>query len=92
MGVFEHGFTYADLRARGIHTTPIPLSQALDDKFDKNGDISRYKTRLPLAEHAGNMKKGVHFKETYAPTCTIAELITPTTGTHGAILAKEADI
>lgn len=68
LGVFEHGFTYADLRARGIHTTPIPLSQALDYKFDKNGDISRYKTRLPLAGHAGNMQKGVHFKETYAPT------------------------
>ena len=35
LGVFENGVTYTDLRARGIHTTPIPLSQALDYKFDK---------------------------------------------------------
>ena len=39
VGVFENGFTYADLRARGIQTTPIPLSQALDYKRATSDDI-----------------------------------------------------
>ena len=44
LGVFEHGFTYADLRARGIHTTPNPLSQAL-----YNG----LKMSIRVCNHAG---------------------------------------
>ena len=68
LGVFEHNFTRAELKARGVTTSPIPLTQALDYKFNKQGDIEKYKARYPLAGHPGNMQKGVHYKETFAPT------------------------
>ena len=61
LGVFEHGpgpgVHLRRSKGTGVHTTPIPLSQALDYKFDKNSDINRYKTRLPIAiaGHPGNM-------------------------------------
>ena len=71
MGVFEHGLTREDLLKRGIDidvVTPIPLTQALQYKTDKEGNVNRYKTRMPLAGHPGFMKKGIHYHEVFAPT------------------------
>ena len=52
----------------GITTNPIPLSICLTYKYDKEGNIERYKTRMALAGHRGNMQKGVHYEKTYAST------------------------
>ena len=68
LGVFEHNFTRAELRERGITSNPIPLTQALDYKYAKDGSVDKYKTRFPLAGHPGNMEKGIHYSESYAPT------------------------
>jgi hypothetical protein len=70
LGVFEHDLTRADLVSRGIvnANNPIPMSVVLCFKYDKDGNIDRYKTRMALAGHKGNMQKGVHFDKTYAST------------------------
>ena len=68
LGVFEHNFTRQELRDRGVTSTPVPLTEALEYKFGKDGKIDRRKTRYPLSGHPGNMQKNVHYKETFAPT------------------------
>lgn len=68
LGVFEHNFTKEELAKRGVTSRPVPLTEALEYKWGKHGELDRRKTRYPLAGHPGNMQKGVHYKETYAPT------------------------
>ena len=68
MGVIEHNYTYQQLRENGIDTHPIPFSVCLTYKYDKAGEIDRYKTRMALAGHRGNMQPGVHFDRTYSST------------------------
>ena len=68
LGVIEHGFSRRQLRDMGITTNPIPFSICLTYKYDKEGKIDRYKTRMALAGHRGNMQRGVHFDKTYAST------------------------
>lgn len=68
LGVVEHGYSRRQLRDMGITTNPIPFSICLTYKYDKEGNIDRYKTRMALAGHRGNMQKGVHFEKTYAST------------------------
>lgn len=68
LGVFEHDLTREDLLKRGVCNAmnPIPMSVVLCFKYDKDGKIDRYKTRMALAGHKGNMQKGVHYDKTYA--------------------------
>ncbi len=68
MGVLDHNFTLQQLRDAGINTKPIPFSVSLKYKFDEHGDIDRYKTRLALAGHRGNLQPGVHFDRVYSST------------------------
>ena len=70
--VVEHDFTLDQLRDAGVpvhaktgRVRPIPLSVVLDHKYT-DGVLSRYKTRMALAGHSGNMQKGVHFDKTFA--------------------------
>ena len=51
MGVIEHNYTYQQLRENGIDTHPIPSSVCLAYKYDKAGEIDRYKTPMALAGH-----------------------------------------
>ena len=71
-GVVEHGYNFDQLRAAGVpvdpktnRINPIPLSVVLDHKY-VNGVLDRYKTRLAVAGHSGNMRKGEHFDKTFA--------------------------
>ena len=41
---------------------------SLKYKFDEKGNMNRYKTRMALAGHRGNMQPGVHFDRTYSST------------------------
>ena len=66
--VLDHNFTRSDLEEAGVTTKPIPFSVCLKYKYDEKGNINRYKTRLALAGHPGNMQKGIHFDRTYAST------------------------
>lgn len=68
MGVLDHGYTRQELLKMGITSNPIPFSICFTYKYDKHGDISRYKTRMALAGHRGNMIPGVHFDKTYSST------------------------
>lgn len=68
LGVIEHGFSRKQLRDMGITTNPIPFSICLTYKYDKTGKVDRFKTRMALAGHRGNMQRGVHFDRTYAST------------------------
>lgn len=68
LGVLDHNYTRQQLKDHGITTNPIPFSVCLTYKFDENGQINRYKTRLALAGHRGNMQQGIHFDRTYSST------------------------
>jgi hypothetical protein len=68
LGVFEHNCTRRKLRQAGIHTDPVPFSICLTYKYDKHGNIDRYKTRFALAGHSGNLQKGIHFDKTFSST------------------------
>lgn len=68
LGVLEHGYTRAQLHQEGITSNPIPFSVCLTYKYDKDGNINRYKTRMALAGHPGNMKQGIHYDKTYSST------------------------
>jgi site-specific DNA-cytosine methylase len=68
MGVLDHGYTLQDLHNIGITARPVPLGLYHTHKTDKEGDVNRLKTRAAVKGHRGNMQKGVHFWETFAPT------------------------
>ena len=68
MGVLDHGYTLTDLYNIGITARPVPLGLYHTHKTDKEGDVNRLKTRAAVKGHRGNMMKGVHFWETFAPT------------------------
>ena len=63
-----NNYTYQQLRENGVGTHPIPFSVCLTCKYDKAGEIDRYKTRMALAGHRGNIQPGVHFDRTYSST------------------------
>jgi hypothetical protein len=76
MGVLDEGpnsqgYTKAQLLEEGID---INIRKAVfvglyhTHKFDKEGEIDRLKTRCALQGHPGNMKRGIHFTETFTPT------------------------
>jgi len=71
-GVLEHDFTLSDLQEAGVIPDPISnkvkpmgMSVVLSHKYT-DGVLMRYKTRLALAGHAGNMKPGEHYDKTFA--------------------------
>ena len=68
MGVLDHGYTLQDLHDMGITAPPVPLGLYHTHKTDKQGEVNRLKTRAAVKGHRGNMKKGVHYTETFAPT------------------------
>ena len=68
LGVLDHGYTRQQLIDLGITNTPIPFSVCLTYKYDKEGNVERYKTRMALAGHRGNMQHGIHFNQTYSST------------------------
>ncbi len=68
MGVLDHGYTRQQLIAQGVRNNPIPFSVCLTYKFDMEGEIDRYKSRMALAGHRGNMQQGIHFDKTYSST------------------------
>ena len=60
LGVFEHDLTREDLLKRGVCNAmnPIPMSVVLCFKYDKDGKIDRYKTRMALAGHKREYAEG----------------------------------
>ena len=68
MGVLDHGYTLEDLHDIGITAPPVPLGLYHTHKTDKQGAVNRLKTRAAVKGHRGNMQKGIHFTETFAPT------------------------
>ena len=66
--MFEHNCTRGKLRQAGIHTDLVPFSICLTYKYDKHGNVDRYKTRFALAGHSGNLQKGIHFDKTFSST------------------------
>ena len=68
MGVLDHGYTMKDLHKMGVTSTPVPLGLYHTHKTDKEGKVNRLKTRAAVKGHRGNMQKGIHFFETFAPT------------------------
>ena len=68
MGVLDHGYTRADLHKMGITSPPVPLGLYHTHKTDKEGKVNRLKTRAAVQGHPGNMRKGVHYNETFAAT------------------------
>jgi hypothetical protein len=68
MGVLDHGYTLQDLHRMSITAPPVPLGLYHTHKHDKTGEINRLKTRAAVKGHRGNMRRGVHYFETFAPT------------------------
>ena len=68
MGVLDHNYTQLDLDRIGIVTKPVPLGLYHTHKKDNTGVIKRLKTRAAVRGHPGNMTKGVHYFDTFAPT------------------------
>ena len=66
-GVLSHDWTLKDLHAAGIHTKPVPCSVALTHKY-KDGILEKLKTRICIAGHPGNMTKGIHYNDVFAPS------------------------
>ena len=64
LGVFDLGFTKADLLAEGIDIDKrpaVPCGQYFENKFGSDGEIAKRKARIAIQGHPGNMQKGVHF-------------------------------
>ena len=71
LGVYDHDYSWQDLQDLGIdleRRPPIPMSIALTHKYDSEGQLDRLKVRMAIAGHKGNMQKGVHYDQTFAPT------------------------
>ena len=71
MGVYDHDYSWDELAEVGIDLAvkpPIPMSVALTHKYDSTGKLDRLKVRMAVAGHRGNMQKGVHYDQTFAPT------------------------
>lgn len=71
-GVVQHDCTLDMLAEAGVpidkatgQVKPINLSVVLDHKYT-DGVLTRYKTRLAVAGHSGNLRKGEHFDKTFA--------------------------
>jgi len=56
------------LKDIGITSTPIPLGEYYECKFDEDGDVNKRKSRMAVQGHPGNMKKGIHYSETFSAT------------------------
>ena len=72
--VLDHDYTLEQLQEAGVpvdkltgKVKPINLSVVLDLKYT-DGVLSRYKTRMALAGHSGNMQRGVHYDKTFSPS------------------------
>ena len=72
--VLDHDYTLDQLQEAGVpvdrvtgKVKPINLSTVLDLKYT-DGVLSRYKTRMALAGHSGNMQRGVHYDKTFSPS------------------------
>ena len=64
LGVIKHGYTLQEIREMGI---PDPISMSVGFVIKtKNNIFDRCKVRCCLAGHSGNMKKGIHYEETFA--------------------------
>ena len=71
MGVYDHDYSWDELAEVGIDLAvkpPIPMSVALTHKYDSKGKLDRLKVRMAVAGHRGNMQKGIHYDQTFAPT------------------------
>ena len=64
LGVIKHGYTLQQIQDMGI-PPPIPMSVGFVIKT-KNNIFERCKVRCCLAGHSGNMKRGIHYEETFA--------------------------
>ena len=76
MGVLDLGYTIQQLKDIAITSTPIPLGEYCECKFDEDGDANKRKTRMAVQGHPGNMKKGIHYSETFSATPPV----TPSSG------------
>lgn len=65
-GVFSHDHTLEDLKARGIRGKPIPCRVALTYKY-RDGWLEKLKSRICIAGHRGNVTKGIHYNDVFAP-------------------------
>ena len=71
MGVIELGYTKAELLKEGIDiekTPVVPVGMYFEHKTDSAGEINKHKSRSAIQGHPGNMKKGVHYSETFSAT------------------------
>ena len=67
LGVMSTGYTQADLLRMGIDKPPVPVDLIFDVKYHPDGTLDKYKARFVQKGHSGNMKKGVHYDEVFAP-------------------------
>jgi hypothetical protein len=49
-------------------TTPIPIGDYYELKFDAEGEVNKKKSRFAVKGHPGNMQKHVHYDKTFAAT------------------------
>ena len=70
--VVDHDYTLEMLEQAGVPVDPqtgtvhpINLSIVLDHKYT-DGILSKYKTRMAVAGHSGNLRRGEHFDKTFA--------------------------
>ena len=64
--VFSHDWSKEKLAEAGIRGSPVPCSTALTHKY-KDWKLDKLKTRICIAGHPGNVKKGIHYDEVFSP-------------------------
>ena len=67
-GVFSHDWDTAKLKKAGITGKPVPCSTALVTHKYKDGVLEKWKTRICIAGHRGNVTQGIHYHEVFSPS------------------------
>ena len=64
---------------------PIKLEMIYDVKYDDDGKVVKYKARLVVKGHGGNMIQNIHFGKTYSitPSSNTLRLFCALTILHG---------
>lgn len=67
-GKIGGGYIMSELRAKNIHSSPIPWAITLSVKYEPSGLLAKYKSRRYLSGHGQNAKYGEHYTETFSPS------------------------
>jgi hypothetical protein len=65
-GKIGGGYIMSELRAKNIHSSPIPWAITLSVKYEPSGLLAKYKSRRYLSGHGQNAKYGEHYTETFS--------------------------